>query len=279
MAACKNGTHLLQETKAEYIKKRGKAQQQWKDRMKAGYEDYGRGMDKDAKIWKTYITNTDKADEELIDGWNKSLDVLLIFAALFSAISTAFVAISAQDLQQDSGDTSTETLLHISQTLTFMASGGVNSTLPSRAVSQSTVFAPSHTAIVVNILWFMSLSLSVATSLITMLVEEWCLAFMSGRSGETYERARLRQKRWNEIERLRMIDVLTLLPLLMHLALLLFAVGLCIYLWDISVPVAIPVVVITLIATLIYIVTIVHSLSTNYCPYTTASSKPTYNSG
>lgn len=71
----------------------------------------------------------------------------------------------------------------------------------------------------VNALWFLSLSLSVAVSLIAMLAKEWCHAFISNRSGETYERARLRQKRWDEIERLKLIDVLTLLPLLMHLAL------------------------------------------------------------
>ncbi|KAF8752469.1 hypothetical protein RHS01_07698 [Rhizoctonia solani] len=38
-------------------------------------EDYGLG--KEAKFWKTYVKETDRWDGELVDGWNKSLDVLL----------------------------------------------------------------------------------------------------------------------------------------------------------------------------------------------------------
>ncbi|KAG9121103.1 hypothetical protein FRC07_003084 [Ceratobasidium sp. 392] len=96
---------------------------------------------------------------------------------------------------------------------------------------------------------------------------------MSGRSGKTFERARLRQQRWNKIERLKMIDVLTLLPLLMHSALLLFAVGLCVYLWDINIVVAMPVTATTCIFTFVYAATMIHSLTVENCPYTTASSK------
>ncbi|KAG8775673.1 hypothetical protein FRC12_001339 [Ceratobasidium sp. 428] len=150
--------------------------------------------------------------------------------------------------------------------------GTTNSSSPTIS-QESSEFRPSRTVVAINALWFLSLSLSVAVSLIAMLAKEWCHSFMSGRSGETHERARLRQKRWNEIERLKMIDVLTLLPLLIHLALLLFAVGLCVYLWDLNIFVAIPVIVITSISTLIYASTVLHSLTAEHCPYTTGSSK------
>ncbi|KAG8704433.1 hypothetical protein FRC09_003536 [Ceratobasidium sp. 395] len=278
---------------AKYEQSLKKAQDEWARRRKAGFEDYGAEMAKDAKIWQIYVRETDKADEELVDGWNKSLDVLLNLmvskssinrqAALFSAISTAFVGMSAQNLQRDPSDTSAQALLVISRTLLAMSGGGATNTSLSGLEQVTTGFRPSPTAVAVNALWFLSLSLSVAVSLIAMLAKEWCYSFMSGRSGETYERARLRQKRWNEIERLRMIDVLTLLPLLMHLALhwptnspvltVLFAVGLCIYLWDLNIAVAIPVVAITSISMVIYASTIIHSLTAEHCPYTTASSK------
>ncbi|KAG8788165.1 hypothetical protein FRC12_014860 [Ceratobasidium sp. 428] len=255
----------------------------WARRRKAGYDDYGAEMTKDARIWRAYVRETDRTDEELVDGWNKSLDVLLISrtnvfkiqraliyleAALFSAISTAFVGISTQSLQQNPADTSAQTLITISETLLAISNGGVTNSSSSAADQESAGFKPPGPAVIVNALWFLSLSLSVAVSLIAMLAKEWCHAFMSSRSGETYERARIRQRRWNEIERLKMIDVLTLLPLLMHLALCL-----CIYLWNINIAVAIPVVVITSISTLIYVSTVVHSLTVEHCPYTTASSK------
>ncbi|KAG8720765.1 hypothetical protein FRC09_009011 [Ceratobasidium sp. 395] len=234
-----------------------KAQDEWARRRKEGLEDYGAEMAKDAKIWQIYVRETDKADEELVDGWNK------------------FVGISTQKLQQDPSDTSAQALLVISQFLLATLGDSTANTSSAGLEQASTEFRPSATAVAVNTLWFSSLSLSVAVSLIAMLAKEWCRSFMSGRSGETYERARLRQKRWNEIERLRMIDALTLLPLLIHLALLLFAVGLCIYLWDLNIAVAIPVIAITFVATLVYVSTAVHSLTAEHCPYTTASSKLT----
>ncbi|KAG8738695.1 hypothetical protein FRC10_006579 [Ceratobasidium sp. 414] len=178
---------------AKYEQNLKKAQEEWAQRRKAGYEDYGAEMAKDAKIWQVYVKETDRADEELVDGWH--------------------------NLQQNPADTSAQTLLVISQTLLTMSSGGPTNSSSSAADQAFPGFKPSRAAVAVNALWFLSLSLSVAVSLIAMLAKEWCHAFMSGRTGETYERARLRQRRWNEIERLKMIDVLTLLPLLMHLAL------------------------------------------------------------
>ncbi|KAG9120502.1 hypothetical protein FRC07_003973 [Ceratobasidium sp. 392] len=154
-----------------------------------------------------------------------------------------------------------------------MSGGGATNSSSSGLGQEPVGFRPSGRAVAVNTLWFLSLSLGVAVSLIAMLAKEWCYSFMSGRTGETYGRARLRQHRWNEIERLKMIDVLTLLPLLMHLTLLLFAVGLCIYLWDINIIVAIPVIAITAISTVVYTSTVAHSLTVEHCPYTTASSK------
>ncbi|KAG8787331.1 hypothetical protein FRC12_015676 [Ceratobasidium sp. 428] len=255
MADCEAAPQAPLDPATKYEKSLKKAQEEWVQRRKAGFEDYGAEMAKDAKIWQIYVRETDKADEELVDGWNK------------------FVGISAKNLQQDPSETSAQALLLISQILLATSGDGTTDASSAGLEQVSTDFRPSATTVAINALWFLSLSLSVAVSLIAMLAKEWCNSFMSGRSGETYERGRLRQQRWNEIERLRMIDALTLLPLLIHLALLLFAVGLCIYLWGLNIAVAIPVITITFISTLIYVSTIFHSLTAEHCPYTTASSK------
>ncbi|CAE6446599.1 unnamed protein product [Rhizoctonia solani] len=55
------------------------------------FDPAGTELGKEARIWRTYVKQSDKWDNELVDGWNKSLDVILVFAALFSAISTAYV--------------------------------------------------------------------------------------------------------------------------------------------------------------------------------------------
>ncbi|KAG8775672.1 hypothetical protein FRC12_001338 [Ceratobasidium sp. 428] len=56
---------------AKYEQSLKKAQGEWARRRKAGFDDYGAEMAKDAKIWQVYVKETDKADEELVDGWNK----------------------------------------------------------------------------------------------------------------------------------------------------------------------------------------------------------------
>ncbi|QRW08630.1 hypothetical protein RhiLY_07629 [Ceratobasidium sp. AG-Ba] len=207
-------------------------------------------------------------DKEMVDGRNSSLDVLLIFAALFSAISTAFIVESLGDLKPDPAERSADALLAISQKLDFIVAGQQNMA-PAIMDSGLNAFAPSYSVIVVNILWLLSLSLSVAVSLIAMLAKEWCYKFMTGRSGPTYNQARRRQQKWDGIEKWKMQEMLGYLPGLMHSALLLFAVGLCIYLWGINIGAAIPVTVVTATAGCIYASTTLLPLFDWFCPYST----------
>ncbi|KAG8723576.1 hypothetical protein FRC09_002722 [Ceratobasidium sp. 395] len=224
----------------------------------------GEEMAKDARVWKTYVREADIRDKEMIDGRNGTA----VFAALFSAISTAFIIESLGDLKPDLTDESAQTLLFMSQTLTAIANNQPAPSPPADTSGQRT-FSPSRSAVVVNVLWLLSLSLSVAVSLVAMLAKGWCYNFMSGRSGPIYEQARKRQEKWNGMERWKMTELLVYLPVAMHLALLLFAVGLCVYLWDINVGVAVPVVVITVLATVVYAFATVLPLFDRFCPYNT----------
>ncbi|KAG8682768.1 hypothetical protein FRC08_014736 [Ceratobasidium sp. 394] len=178
----------------------------------------GDEMTKEARVWKTYVWETDRWDKELVGGRNSSLDVLLIFAALFSAISTAFVIGSITDLKPDYAESSAQSLLAISQLLSAQANPQ-NPPLTAPGPPNTPSFSPSSTAVLVNLLWMLSLSLSVAVSLIAMLAKDWCYKFTSNRSGPAYEQARRRQRKWNGIEKWKMNEVLTYLPGMLHLAL------------------------------------------------------------
>ncbi|KAG8723578.1 hypothetical protein FRC09_002724 [Ceratobasidium sp. 395] len=149
-----------------------------------------------------------------------------------------------------------------------MANGQPAPSPPADTSSQQ-AFSPSRSAVVVNVLWLLSLSLSVAVSLVAMLAKDWCYKFMSGRTGPIYEQARKRQEKWNGMERWKMAEMLVYLPIAMHLALLLFAAGLCVYLWDISVSVAVPVVAITGLAVVMYAFATFLPLFDRFCPYNT----------
>ncbi|KAH7325474.1 hypothetical protein B0J17DRAFT_722934 [Rhizoctonia solani] len=200
-------------------------------------------------------------------------NTLIVFAALFSAISTAFVIESYKSLKQDPADASSQTLLTMSQTLMFIANGSQPTSFPPTSEMEAPPFKASAKAICVNVLWFLSLSVSVAVSLISMLAKEWCLEFIAGRTGPLGAQARRRQQRWDGILRWRMKEVIVTLPSLIHISLLLFAIGLCVFLWDVHFGVAIPVVFVTTFAAGAYFACTILPFLYNYCPYGTVLSR------
>lgn len=44
-------------------------------------DERGKEMSKDARIWRVYVDEANKADTTMTEGWNRSLDVLLVFVS------------------------------------------------------------------------------------------------------------------------------------------------------------------------------------------------------
>ncbi|QRW26712.1 hypothetical protein RhiXN_01307 [Rhizoctonia solani] len=121
-------------------------------------DEEGTEMGKEARVWKIYVKEADKWDAELIDGWNR------------------FIIESSKMLTQDSNAITVNALFTISQSLAAIANNvpGNTSTLASTASNlESSPGSPKH-AVIINTLWYFSLSLSVATSLLSMLAKDWC---------------------------------------------------------------------------------------------------------
>ncbi|QRV85286.1 phenylalanine-tRNA ligase beta subunit [Ceratobasidium sp. AG-Ba] len=237
--------------------------------------EIGSELSAEAPVWKAYVLESDRQDKEMCDDWDRSLDVLLVRlskAALFSAISTAFILESMKKLQPDPADITASTLLDISRTLVAI-SNGQPPPLPNITTSEPAPFTPSPATIWINSLWFASLALSLSVSLMAMLAKKWCHKFMSKRSGPHHEQARRRQMRWDGILRWRMQGVMDVLPALMHIALALFVTGLVVLLWDTNQQVALPVIVISSVFFALYVaITILPTISIS-CPYETALSE------
>ncbi|KAG8778856.1 hypothetical protein FRC12_024770 [Ceratobasidium sp. 428] len=242
------------------------------DPPRPGYDDYGKELGKNARVWRTYVQEASRCDADLVDGRNRSLDLILIFAALFSAISTAFVIESLKNLQPDLAATSADVLSAISHTLLLVANNQPGSPLNLTAPEPETFVAPVS-AVCVNALWFLSLSLSVSVSLIAMLAKDWARGYVAELTGQPYQQARKRQRRWDGLKEWRVPEVITFLPSLLHLALLLFAVGLTVYLWSIHLGAAIPVLVVTGMSVAAYGVSTILPLLDENCPYSTPLSK------
>ncbi|EUC62838.1 transmembrane protein, putative [Rhizoctonia solani AG-3 Rhs1AP] len=238
------------------------------------YDEYGAELGKEARVWKVYVKEADRWDAELVEGWNKSLDVILVFAALFAAVATAFLIESSKRLLPDPAEASAKTLHLISQTLLAMASKDQTiqpEILPS--LNKTLSFEPTQHAIIINTLWYLSLSLSIATSLMAMCAKNWCHSFITNRQGDPWLQARRRQQKWIMIERWKMQELLLILPSLIHLSLLFFAAGLSIYVHDLNSAVAIPVTLVTTASTAFYLFSSAMACIYEFFPYTTILSK------
>ncbi|KZV95235.1 hypothetical protein EXIGLDRAFT_644410, partial [Exidia glandulosa HHB12029] len=122
-------------------------------------------MDDGARVWKVYRKEANAYDDALLDGWSSTLDILLIFAGLFSAVATAFVIESYQLLQPDSA-AYTAAALYILVSATNHSTGIV---LPSPPDLQYA----SSLARWINGLWFTSILLSLIVALLSILVKQW----------------------------------------------------------------------------------------------------------
>ncbi|KAJ7217575.1 hypothetical protein B0H12DRAFT_960581, partial [Mycena haematopus] len=97
------------------------------------------------KVWAIYISEAEKYDRALVESWKSDMEGLLIFAALFSAVLTAFIIESYKSLNPDSGDLTVQLLEQISQQLATSANGSTFS-IPRSPPS----FAPLVSSLICN---------------------------------------------------------------------------------------------------------------------------------
>ncbi|QRV82798.1 hypothetical protein RhiJN_10813 [Ceratobasidium sp. AG-Ba] len=229
----------------------------------------GEELAPDATIWKLYVEEAAEQDNELANAQNKNLDLMLLFATLFSAILTAFLLDAKKLLEEDPASTSAALLLLLTQSQQRLELGVPD---PSLKLASRTEFTPSKTARFVNGLWFTALALSLAGALIAMLAKEWLAAFVSSSVRPPYGRALQRQAKYTGLVSWRALYIIACLPSLLHLALLLFAIGLVLYLWNLDEKIAIIISIITGTTCILYLLTTMLGALFESCPFVTSIS-------
>ncbi|PBK83125.1 hypothetical protein ARMGADRAFT_945379, partial [Armillaria gallica] len=183
-----------------------------------------------ARVWRTYEDESRIHDSNMVEESRDSVDVLLVFAGLFSAVVTTFVAQTYQNLQVDYAAMSASLLYESVLVQRAIANGSpVNSIAPS-PLNPTITFVPATTDVWVNGLWFTSLFLSLTTALVAVLVKQWLHHYVALPSGTPRDRSFTRQFRYAGFQKWHVQVVIGLLPVLMHLALAIFLVGLVIFL-------------------------------------------------
>jgi hypothetical protein len=181
-------------------------------------------------------------------------------ASLFSAILTAFIIEVYKGLQKDDPvATSAQLLLRITMQLD-------NST--QHPIPLPGGISPSATIIAVNMLWFSGLILSLFTALVGILVKQWLHVYAKWPEREKpKDTVKLRHMYQEGFFRWYVPEIIGLLPVLLQIALLLFAVGLVTYMWTLNSAIAGVLTVLVLAMIILAIASIALPFFWADCPY------------
>ncbi|KAG6815328.1 hypothetical protein H0H93_010121, partial [Arthromyces matolae] len=80
-------------------------------------DEKGQEASENARVWRVYLDEADTYDADMIDGFRTILDSLLVFASLFSAVVTTFVAQTSQVLQPNNAQITVSILVEIKELL------------------------------------------------------------------------------------------------------------------------------------------------------------------
>jgi len=99
-------------------------------------------------------------------------------------------------------------------------------------------FSPPQHIVVVNVLFFASLGVMILAAFIAMLIKSWVREFDRGLRAMSIseQRAKTREFRFLGMEQWKLPEMVAVPPLLVQISLLLFAVGLVLFLFHISTP-------------------------------------------
>ncbi|KAK1222676.1 hypothetical protein PQX77_014462 [Marasmius sp. AFHP31] len=167
--------------------------------------------------WKVVMHEVTSMDDGVSAGWKDDLDTLLVFAGIFSAVVTAFTIESYQWLEEAPEDITIQLLRRISQQLDN--SGAV--------VPPPPPFELSTSVVRINVLWFLSLILSLGDALFALLCKQWLREHRQPTRTRTPQEAlALLWVRKKSLDKWHVSTILSLLPLVLELALFLFLGGL-----------------------------------------------------
>ncbi|KAF8305526.1 hypothetical protein DL93DRAFT_2066205, partial [Clavulina sp. PMI_390] len=183
--------------------------------------------------WAAAVGFAVQRDADFVDEWQRSMDVLLIFATLFAAIVTAFLIETYKDLKGESKEM-IALLTEIAQQL------GATSDV-AKSVVNAAVSDPESRQRVrrVNQLWFASLAITIGSAIFAMLAKQWISEYTEGLAHDPMHTSKQRLKREARLREFRFAglrdwyvpEIIGALPICLHVALLLFGVGLVDFFW------------------------------------------------
>jgi hypothetical protein len=187
-------------------------------------------------------------------------------AGLFSAVSSAFVIDIHSKLRPDPNDQSAALLRAILLTLNQSAIPGETPVVP------PVQDPPPNEIVAATGLLYASLLISLLAAFIAMLGKQWLNRYLRRVGGSMIERCGDRQRKCNGLQKWPFHFFVEGLPVMLQVALLLLACGLCRFMASINASIAGILITITVLGVLFYAGVVIAGTSSYDCPFQTPGS-------
>ncbi|KAG6819520.1 hypothetical protein H0H93_011064 [Arthromyces matolae] len=251
--------------------------------MKYAPDKPGEEHKENARVWNVLLDEAESHDKDMLRGFRDIIDGVLIFASLFSAVVTTLVAQTSQVLQPDDAQIMVSLLVESNQLLRAAGNAtAINAVAQSKLVPGTVV----HTSldVWVDTLFLASLGLSLSTALLTVVVKQWLhvnisfsfysvqfftllQAYSSFITGDARTRAFITDFRSEGLRIWRVREIVEALPLILHGSVLIFFVGLVLYVSQLSTPICVILVFITTLTFTFYLGSSFLPIMFPACPY------------
>ncbi|KAI9433333.1 hypothetical protein H4582DRAFT_1988573 [Lactarius indigo] len=224
------------------------------------------------KVWSVYLNEAEKQDKALAENWKGDAEGILIFTGLFAATVAAFTIESHKQLSSDPSAATVQLLGQISLQISALSNG---TQIPTPPPFSDASFRPTSSAIRVNILWFLSLILSLISALAATLMQQWARRYLQLAQSQTalHKRARTRAYLFEGVQAFRLSQAVEVVPAILHVSVFLFFAGLVDFLFSIDDVVAYAMFgVVVFFGTIYILLTFLPNVRPN-CPYRTPFSR------
>ncbi|KAI0292178.1 hypothetical protein BC826DRAFT_882965, partial [Russula brevipes] len=217
-----------------------------------------------------YLSHATKHDMDQTGSWIAGADGVLVFTGLFAAALATFVIDSYKSLLPDSASNTVVLLAQISRQLDGL-SNGTHVTIDTSSLSLPLSNPrPPTSAILVNVLWFLSLVIALFCALLATLQQRWARRYLLLTQPQVaiHKRARIRSFFAEGVARFHVPIVVEAIPALLHVSVFLFLAGLVISLFNIHHTLAYVILTATSACAVVYAIITVMPAIYHDSPYT-----------
>ncbi|PBK79406.1 hypothetical protein ARMGADRAFT_872261, partial [Armillaria gallica] len=178
-----------------------------------------------SSVWRAYSDESRNYDTDMLQDQRGQVNILLVFAGLFSAVVSNFITASSSDFQPDYQRMSAVLLFDQINIQRALANGTSLNDISTSGTNPTAPFTPSSNGVLINGLWLTSLALSLVTAFFAILVDALYSHYLSPIPGQPQVRARTRHFRYKGLIKWRLRACIGFLQLLLHLSLMTFMWG------------------------------------------------------